>query len=97
MLLPMISLIQQLKKQRKVLNISQKELGQKLGLPQSHISNIESGKTDPRLSTLQDMALLLEMELSLIPHRQAPLIRSLLSDDLTDNRPRFLPDEEGEE
>lgn len=97
MLLPMISLIQQLKKQRKILNISQKELGQKLGLPQSHISNIESGKTDPRLSTLQDMALLLEMELSLIPHRHAPLIRSLLSGDLTDNRPRFLPDEEGEE
>ncbi len=90
----MNTIIQQLQAKRKALRLSQKELGNKLGLPQSHISNIESGKTDPRLSTLIDMANLLEMELTLIPHKQRMLIQSLLSEEPLDHKPRFLPDED---
>ena len=42
-------------------------IGRKLGLPQSHISRIEQGLTDPRLSTITDMARLLDQELVLVP------------------------------
>ncbi|WP_367228733.1 helix-turn-helix domain-containing protein [Succinivibrio sp.] len=39
-------------KQRHELDLSQRELAELCGLPQSSITRIESGKTSPNLSTL---------------------------------------------
>jgi predicted transcriptional regulator len=46
---------------------SQRQLGQRAGMPQAHISRIESGAIDPKLSTLQDLARVLDLELVLAP------------------------------
>ncbi len=67
-----ISILQQLKAARLAMRINQSELGKKLGMPQSHISKIEQGVTDPRLSTVADMARVLDQELMLVPRQLLP-------------------------
>ena len=63
----MSDIIEQLKASRKSKKISQGDLGKRMKLPQSHISNIESGQTDTRLSTVVEMSRQLDHELMLIP------------------------------
>ncbi|GJM06480.1 MAG: transcriptional regulator [marine bacterium B5-7] len=60
-------LIQQLQQLRKQQGISQQSLSQRLRIPQSHISKIESAKTDVRLSTLQEFAHAMGYEVMLVP------------------------------
>lgn len=72
--------------------MKQSELGEKLGLPQSHISKIEQGANDPRLSTVTDMARVLDQELMLIPRQMVPYIHALLRGEEEHER-RFQPDE----
>ena len=60
------------------MGLKQVEVGQKLGLPQSHISKIEQGATDPRLSTVSDMARVLDHELVLVPRQLLSQVRALL-------------------
>lgn len=88
----MSAIIGQLKAARQQLGLNQAGLGQKLGLPQSHVSKIESGNNDPRLSTIEDMARLLDHELMLIPRQLVPQIKAMLSgsDHLT---PRWTLDD----
>lgn len=57
--------------------LTQKELGQRVGLPQSHVSKIESGGVDPQLSSLIEMARALEMELVLVPRKDLAAIAAL--------------------
>jgi len=75
----MSNIIEQLKKTRKEKKLSQSDLGKKLGLPQSHISKIEQGKTDLRFSTVMDMARIMDQELILVPRQLVPYVRSILS------------------
>jgi predicted transcriptional regulator len=89
----MSEIITQLKRARQVKKIKQSELGGKLGLPQSHISKIEKGGADPRLSTVEDMARLLDQELVLIPRAMLPVIRAVLSGEDT-QKPKWRVDEE---
>lgn len=92
----MNKVIKSLKKQRLELKLKQSELGSKLGLPQSHISKIEQGATDPRLSTVTDMARLLNQELVLVPREMLPLIKSLISGEDAQT-PMWALDEEDEQ
>jgi len=46
---------------------SQAELGVRVGLPQMHISGIETGKVVPRFDTLLDLVRVLEHDLLLVP------------------------------
>ena len=75
----MNEILKSLKKRRLELKLKQSEFGSKLGLPQSHISKIEQGATDPRLSTVTDMARLLDQELVLVSRELLPVIKSLIS------------------
>lgn len=61
--------VRQLRQARQDRKIRQSELGSKLGpgLPQSHISRVEKEGADPRLSTVEDMARLLDQELVSVP------------------------------
>jgi len=89
----MSKIIQSLKSVRQEKGLTQAELGKKLGLPQSHISKIEQELTNPQLSTLSDMARILDLELTLVPRAMLPAVRSLLTGEDTD-APRWQPDEE---
>lgn len=49
--------------------LTQKELGQRVGLPQSHISKIEKAAVDLQFSSLVEIARALELEVKLIPRK----------------------------
>ena len=89
----MSGIIEQLKRARLAKKLKQTELGVKLGLPQSHISKIEQGGTDPRLSTVTEMARLLDQELVLVPRSMLPAIRAMISGEDA-QKPKWQIDEE---
>ncbi|MBW2592065.1 MAG: helix-turn-helix transcriptional regulator [Deltaproteobacteria bacterium] len=89
----MNSILKQIKIARQEKGLKQSEFGNKLGLPQSHISRIERGETDPRLSTVIDMARIVDRELILVPRRLAPAIRPMIEGG-HDQEPMWKPDEE---
>ncbi len=88
----MNALLKQLKTARQEKGMKQSEFGGKLGLPQSHISKIESGKTDPRLSTVIDMARIADHELMLIPKGLASVVRTM-AEGGNEQEPMWKPDE----
>ena len=91
----MNEVIKTLKSIRIEKKLKQSELGSKLGLPQSHISKIEQGTTDPRLSTVTDMARLLDQELVLVPRAMLPAIRALIKGG-DDQQPMWVLDDDEE-
>src|SRR5437763_12170308 len=63
---------------------SQRELGSRLGLPQMHISGIESGKIVPRYDTLLELVRILDGDLLMVPRALVPVVQSLVRDHLKD-------------
>jgi len=61
---------------------SQRELGSRLGLPQMHISGIESGKIVPRYDTLLELVRILDRDLLMVPRALVPVMLSLIRDHL---------------
>ena len=59
---------------------SQAELGQRLGLPQMHISGIETGKIVPRFDTLLDLVRVLDRDLLMVPRALVPAMQALIRD-----------------
>jgi len=59
---------------------SQLELGRRAGLPQVHISAIETGKTVPRFDTLLDLVRVLDRDLVLVPRELVPAVQALIRD-----------------
>jgi len=56
----------------------QRELGAAVGLPQPHISAIESGEIVPRFDTLLDIVRVLDLDLLLVPRSLVPAVQSLI-------------------
>lgn len=54
--------------------LTQKALGQRVGLPQSHISKIEKGTVDLKLSSLVEIARALDLEIMLVPRKALPAV-----------------------
>lgn len=81
-----------LKKARQAKGLTQAELGKKMGLPQSHISKIEAGEVDLRVSSLKEMARLLDLEPMLIPRALTPTVRSVISGRVKEQKPAWQPD-----
>lgn len=79
---------------------SQAELGQRIGLPQMHISGIETGKIVPRFDTLLDLVRVLDYDLLMVPRSLVPAIQSLIRDHdhdrETEERPLYAGDDEPE-
>lgn len=83
---------------------SQAELGRRVGLPQMHISGIESGKVVPRFDTLLDLVRVLGYDLLLVPRSLVPAVQGLSRDERhPDNgaagegeRPLYATDETGD-
>lgn len=58
--------------------LSQRQLSTSSGVPQSHISKIESGAVDLRLSSLIELARTLDLELTLVPRQAVPAVQSVI-------------------
>ena len=58
-------------------NLTQEELARKLGIRQRQISDLERSTIDPRLSTIQNVARALDLELMLIPRHLISTIEGL--------------------
>lgn len=59
---------------------SQLELGRRVGLPQVHISGIETGKIVPRFNTLLDLVRVLDRDLVMVPRALVPAVQALIRD-----------------
>lgn len=57
---------------------SQAELGRRVGLPQAHISGIETGKIVPRFDTLLEIVRTLEWDLVMVPRALVPVVSTLV-------------------
>ena len=75
-----------LKETREKRGWSQKELGSRIGLPQMHISGIESGKIVPRYDTLLEIVRMLDRDLIMVPRTLVPVVQSLVRDHVKDLR-----------
>jgi len=77
---------QQLIDTRKRKNLTQKELGARIGLSQKHVSEIENGKIAPRYDTVLELLRVLDLDLVVAPKRLVPVIRSIIADHYGDDR-----------
>ena len=81
-------LVAKLKQARVRKGLTQRGLSAKTGVPQSHISRIESGGVDIRLASLIELARTLDLELMLVPKRHVTAVRAITRDDrLTRSHP----------
>lgn len=71
------SLADVLKTARLDRKLSQAELARKLGLRQRQISDLERATTDPRLSTITNVARALELDLMLVPRHLISAVNAL--------------------
>lgn len=62
---------------RKAEGLSQRVLGDRSGLTQAQISRFESGKADPRLSSLVELARAVGVEVMLVPADAVPAALAL--------------------
>ncbi len=70
-------IFKQLKNARETQGLSQRELSALSGVPQSYISKVESGDVDIRVSSLVQLALILELKLVLVARRNLPALNAL--------------------
>ncbi|HWA91876.1 MAG TPA: helix-turn-helix transcriptional regulator [Rhizomicrobium sp.] len=66
-----------LKAAREAKGLTQRALAERAGVPQSHISRIESGAVDLQTSSLIQLARALDLELSLVPRQIVPAVDAL--------------------
>lgn len=66
-----------LKQARESKGLSQRELGARIAVPQSHISKIESGVVDLKASSLIEFARALDLEVMLVPRSLVPAVEAL--------------------
>lgn len=66
--------------------LSQRALGTKLGISQSHLSKIERAAVDPQVSSLVEIARALGLELMFVPQQLVPAVQALRREALPDPR-----------
>ncbi len=71
-------ILKSLREARQRKGLSQRELSARSGVPQSHISKIESGSVDLRVSSLVALARVLELEPTLVPKKSVPAVMSIV-------------------
>src|ERR1700682_488726 len=86
---------EELRKARTNKGWSTRDLAQHVGLPQMHVSGIESGKIVPRFDTLLDYVRGLDHDLVLVPRSLGPAVLALIREHKASNKPggeeeRFL-------
>ena len=69
---------QTLKRARETRAFSQRTLSAKAGVPQSHISKIENGAVDLRVSSLTELAHVLGLEVMLVPRKSVSAVQAIV-------------------
>src|SRR5215831_1754209 len=67
-----------LREARQRQGLSQRAVSALSGVPQGHISKIESGAIDLRLSSLIELARALDLEVTLVPRNAVPAVKSIV-------------------
>lgn len=65
---------------RAMQGLSQRDLANRLGIVQTHISGIESGKIVPRYDTLLEIVRMLGNDLIMVPRALVPVVQALIRD-----------------
>lgn len=73
------NLIDGIKTARKAGRLSQQMLAHKIGIPQSHLSKIETGNVNIGLASFVEIARTLELEVVLVPRQDAAMIKNLMA------------------
>ena len=73
----LVAIGEQLKAAREAKGLSQRALGTRTGLPQSHISQIENAAIDLRITSLVTLAHALDLELTLISRRLVSAVEGM--------------------
>lgn len=86
-------ILESLREARIQKGLSQRELSAISGVPQSHISKIESGSVDLRMSSLITLARVLDLELFVAPKKSVPAIKSIIrcSQGINDDSEQMSP------
>ena len=87
----------QIKRARAKRGWGQRQLGAAVGLPQPHISAIESGEIVPRFDTLLELVRVLDLDLLLVPRPLVPAVQSLVraqKEPDSEEKPLYAVDEE---
>jgi len=93
-----LSLSDVLRDARQRTQLSQQQLAQKLGLRQRQISDLERATTDSRISTIQNVARALDLELMLIPRHLIAAVETLQrAGTEAGTRPLYALDDETED
>lgn len=69
---------QLLRAAREAKGLSQRELSARARVPQAHISKIENGAVDLRVSSLVSLARALDLELTLVPRKALSAVQSIV-------------------
>jgi transcriptional regulator with XRE-family HTH domain len=72
-------ILQTLRTAREHAGLSQRDLSGRIGVPQSHISKIEGGGSDLRLSSLIELARALDHEVVVVPRKLLPAVEAIVS------------------
>ena len=88
------NMLHELRKARRDRGWSQAELGRRTGLPQMHISGIESGKVVPRFDTLLNVVRVLGNDLLMIPRELVPAVQALIRDHRNPESSRYADEDE---
>jgi transcriptional regulator with XRE-family HTH domain len=67
-----------LRNAREAKGLSQRALAKLAGVPQGHISRIENGAVDLRVSSLVALGRALDLELTLVPRKNVPAVNSIV-------------------
>ena len=78
-------IVRTLRNAREARALSQRALSAKAGIPQSHISKIENGAVDLRVSSLVELARVLDLDLVLVPRKAVSAVNAIVgrSDETT--------------
>jgi transcriptional regulator with XRE-family HTH domain len=68
-----------LRRQRNQRRLTLENLSAKVGMSPQHLSEIESGKRDPRLSSIERMAEAMGMTILIVPEAMAPELRRYIA------------------
>lgn len=88
-----------LKAAREAKGLTQRALSDLAGVPQSHISKIEKGAVDLRVSSLIELARVLDLELVLVPRRSVSAMSAIarsMTGAVDEVRPAYTLDDEDE-